>query len=204
MALQKLPSSIALYRGILPSKLSFLRLLLLLPIAIVTACQATQPAAVSMEPDQQASRIYTLGPGDKIRITVYEHENLSGNFTVDDTGRLSLPLIGGIDVKGMSLPELEKTIGQRLMAGDILNPKVSAGLLELRPFCVLGEVRNPGCFNYIHGLTASRAVALAGGYTYRAVKNKFVITREDGRKIKGDNDTPVYNGDLVEVAERFF
>jgi polysaccharide export outer membrane protein len=204
MALQKLPSAIARYLHILLSKLPVLRLLLLLPIAIVTGCQATQPNAVSAEPDQQAPRLYTLGPGDKIRVTVYEHENLSGNFTVDDTGRLSLPLIGGIDVKGISLPELEKTIGQRLLANDILNPKVSAGLLELRPFCVLGEVRNPGCFSYIHGLTASRAVALAGGYTYRAVKHKFAITREDGRKIKGDNDTSVYSGDLVEVAERFF
>ena len=185
-------------------KASILRLLLLLPIAIVTGCQTTSPNALPMEPSQQASRIYTLGPGDKIRITVYEHENLSGNFTVDDAGRLSLPLIGGIDVKGMSLPDLEKIISQRLQANEILKPKVSAGLLDLRPFCVLGEVRNPGCFSYIHGLTASRAVALAGGYTYRAVKNKFAITREDGSKTKGDNDTPVYSGDLVEVAERFF
>lgn len=204
MALQKPLSFLASYlRDLLP-KSAFLRLLLLLPIIIVTGCQSTQPNAASMEPAQQAPRIYALGPGDKLRITVYEHENLSGNFTVDDAGRLSLPLIGGIDVKGMTLPELEKIISQRLLANDILNPKVSAGLLELRPFCVLGEVRNPGCYSYIHGLTASRAVALAGGYTYRAVKNKFAITREDGHKITGDNDTPVYRGDLVEVAERYF
>ena len=104
----------------------------------------------------------------------------------------------------MSLPDLEKTIRQRLLANEILNPKVSAGLLEFRPFCVIGEVRNPGCFSYIHGLTASRAVALAGGYTYRAVKDKFVITHANGSKEKGENDTPVYSGDLVEVAERFF
>lgn len=187
----------------LPSRSSLLRLLLILPVLLIAACQTT-PNTVTAEPERQAARTYTLGPGDKIRITVYEHADLSGNFTVDDSGRLSLPLIGGIDVKGMSLPELEKIISQHLLDNDILNPKVSAGLLELRPFCVLGEVRNPGCFSYIHGLTASRAVALAGGYTYRAVKNKFVITREDGRKVKGDNDTPVYRGDLVEVAERFF
>lgn len=186
------------------SKSPLLRLLLLLPIAIVAACQATLPDAASTAQVRPTFRPYTLGPGDKIRITVYDHDNLSGNFTVDDTGRLSLPLIGGIEVKGMSLPELEKTISQRLLASDILNPKVSAGLLELRPFCVLGEVRNPGCFSYIHGLTASRAVALAGGYTYRAVKDKFEITRADGSKTKGGDDTPVYSGDLVEVAERYF
>lgn len=204
MVPQKLPSSIKLYLHMLLPMLSLLRFLLVLPVVMIMACQTMQPNAVSTGTEQQAPRVYTLGPGDKIHITVYEHADLSGNFTVDDTGRLSMPLIGGIDVRGMSLPELEKTIGQRLLASDILNPKVSAGLLELRPFCVLGEVRNPGCFNYIHGLTASRAVALAGGYTYRAVKNKFVITREDGHKVKGDNDTPVYRGDLVEVAERFF
>lgn len=204
MTRQKLPSSITLHLHRLLSKSPVLRLLLLLPIAIVTGCQATLPNAAPATPGHETFRPYTLGPGDKIRITVYDHENLSGNFTVDDTGRLSLPLIGGIDVKGMSLPDLEKTISQRLLANEILNPKVSAGLLELRPFCVLGEVRNPGCFSYIHGLTASRAVALAGGYTYRAVKDKFVITRGDGHKVNGDDDTPVYSGDLVEVAERFF
>lgn len=203
MTTKKTPFSTKPRFRMLPSRPSLLQLLLILPVLLIAACQTT-PNAVTAEPERQAAQTYTLGPGDKIRITVYEHADLSGNFTVDDSGRLSLPLIGGIDVKGMSLPELEKIISQHLLDNDILNPKVSAGLLELRPFCVLGEVRNPGCFSYIHGLTASRAVALAGGYTYRAVKNKFVITREDGRKVKGDNDTPVYRGDLVEVAERFF
>ena len=185
-------------------KIALFRLILLLPLTIAAGCQTAPPNAGPAEPQQQESRVYTLGPGDKIRVTVYEHENLSGNFTVDDSGRLSLPLLGGIEVKGMTLPELEKTITKRLLENEILNPKVSAGLLEFGPFCILGEVRNPGCFSYVHGLTASRAIALAGGYTYRAVKNKFVITRQDGRKVTGNEDTPVYRGDLVEVKERFF
>ncbi len=185
-------------------KIALSRLLLLLPLTIVAGCQTTLPSASPAEPQQQESRVYTLGPGDKIRVTVYEHDSLSGNFTVDDSGRLSLPLLGGIEVKGMTLPELEKTITKHLLENDILNPRVSTGLLEFGPFCILGEVRNPGCFSYVHGLTASRAIALAGGYTYRAVKNKFVITRQDGHKVIGNEDTPVYRGDLVEVKERYF
>ena len=68
----------------------------------------------------------------------------------------------------------------------------------------MGEVRIPGCFGYIYGMIASKAIAMAGGYTYRAKKNELVITREDGRKVAGNHDTPVFSGDVIEVLERFF
>jgi polysaccharide export outer membrane protein len=67
----------------------------------------------------------------------------------------------------------------------------------------LGEVKNPGCFSYVPGMTASEAVAMAGGYTYRAKKNQLVITR-NGNKLGGDHDTPVLWGDVIEVLERLF
>ncbi len=147
---------------------------------------------------------YLLGPGDKIRVSVYEHEDLSGNFTVDDTGRISLPLIRGLSVTGLSLPKLEEVITTKLAENYIIKPKVSVDLTELRPFCISGEVKNPGCYNYVHGLNASKAIALAGGYSYRALKNKLAIIRANGDKVVGNNTTPVFSGDSIEVFERYF
>ena len=148
--------------------------------------------------------VFMLGPGDSIRIRVYDHEDLSGSYNVDDTGRISLPLILGINTKGLTLPELERKIAAELSKNFIVDPKVSIDLIESRPFCILGEVRNPGCFSGIHGMTTAQAIAIAGGYTYRAYKEKFVVTREGGRKIVADSSTAIFGGDTIEVYERYF
>lgn len=148
--------------------------------------------------------VFTLGPGDNIRIRVYDHEDLSGSYNVDDTGRISLPLILGINTRGLTLPELERKIAAELARNFIVDPKVSIDLIESRPFCILGEVRNPGCFSGIHGMNTAQAIAIAGGYTYRAYKVKFVVTREGGRKIVADSSTPIFGGDTIEVYERYF
>ncbi len=147
--------------------------------------------------------LYTLAPGDRIRVTVYEYEDLSGDFTVDDTGRISLPLIRGIMVQSLALPQLEDQISSLLEEKFIKNPKVSVELLALRNLCVLGEVRNPGCYSYAYGMTAGKLIALAGGYTYRARQNELVITRNK-KKLSADHDSMVLPEDFVEVFERHF
>lgn len=164
----------------------------------------TDTLADTAQDRQAGPHSYTLGPGDKLRVTVYEHDNLSGTFAVDDVGTVSLPLVRRITVSGMTLPELEAAVTRQLVANHIVDPKVSIDLLELRPLCVFGEVRNPGCFAYIHGMTASKAIAMAGGYTYRAKENQLLITRENGREVAGNHTTPVFSGDVIEVPERFF
>jgi protein involved in polysaccharide export with SLBB domain len=148
--------------------------------------------------------LYTLGPGDNIRIRVYDHEDLSGSYKVDDTGRISLPLILGVNTRGLTVPELEQKITAELSKNFIANPKVSIDLIRSRPFCILGEIRNPGCFSGRHGMNTAQAIAIAGGYTYRAFKEKFVVTREDGRKIVATSATPIFAGDTIEVYERYF
>ena len=148
--------------------------------------------------------LYTLGPGDSVRIRVYEHEDLSGSYNVDDTGRISLPLILGVNTRGLTIPELEQKIATELAENYIANPKVSIDLVKSRPFCILGEIRNPGCFSGMHGMNTAQAIALAGGYTYRAFKEKFVVTREDGRKILATSATPIFAGDTIEIYERYY
>ena len=163
-------------------------------------------------PDEEFSEIavigdnsvFTLGPGDSIRIRVYDHPDLSGAFNIDDTGRISLPLILGMNAQGMTLRGLEQKVTDELSNNFIVNPKVSVDLVRSRPFCILGEVRNPGCFSGIHGMNTAQAIAVAGGYTYRAYKEKFAITREDGRKVVADTSTPIFAGDTIEIYERYF
>lgn len=182
--------------------------MILLPVLIasMTACKSSNfPEQGSYDsPVLDKNSVYTLGPGDSIRVSVYEHQDLSGNFNVDDTGRVSLPLILGVNARGLTLAELERRIARELEKNFIVNPKVSVDLVQSRPFCILGEVRNPGCFNGIHGMNTAQAIAIAGGYTYRAYKEKFVVTREDGRKIVAGSGTPIFAGDTVEVYERYY
>ena len=171
----------------------------------VTACKSNFPEQEFSEKAKSVEDVpFILGPGDNISIRVYQHPDLSGSFNVDDTGRISLPLILGVQAQGLTLRQLEKKIADELAANFIIDPKVSIDLLRARPFCILGEVRNPGCFNGIHGMNAAQAIAIAGGYTYRAYKEKFALTREDGSKVVADTSTPILSGDTLEIYERYF
>ena len=182
-----------------------IQIFLCILVATMIACKSNFPDEEFSKPaDMKKDTAFILGPGDSISIVVYEHLDLSGTFIVDDTGRISLPLILDIGVEGLTLRELEKKVAKELAKNFIANPKVSVGLLLARRFCILGEIRNPGCFNGIHGMNAAQAIAIAGGYTYRAYKEKFALTREDGRKVFADTSTPIFAGDTLEIFERYF
>lgn len=186
--------------------INFLRhLFLCLAVSTLSACATNFPEDEFYKaPEAVEHSAFTLGPGDKIRITVYEHEDLSGSYSVDHSGRISLPLILGVNAKGKTIPELEEVIAAKFSRSYIVKPKVNIDVTKLRPFCILGEVKNPGCFSHIHGMSSTQAVAIAGGYTYRAYRNKFAITRENGRKVAGNANTTIFGGDIVEVFERYF
>ncbi len=150
---------------------------------------------------------YQLGAGDKVKVTVFGHEDLSGTFQIDAHGRISLPLIQTLDALGLTQGELEVAISNRLRPDYLVNPRVSVDILTYRPFYIVGEVKEPGDFPYQGDLTVLKAIAIAGGYTIRANKKKLYITRESDpehrkRRVKGD--AKVYPGDIITVAERFF
>ena len=157
-----------------------------------------------MSRDNGAPPVYTLGPGDKIRLIVYQNEGLSGTFEVDSTGRMALPLIRGIEAEGLTLPGLEEAIAERLVTERLINPKVSIDLIKTRPVCILGEVNEPGCFDYVYGMRTATVIALAGGYTYRALQRKVQVMRVDGDRVSAAHDTLIYPGDVIEVEERLF
>ncbi|MCY1646224.1 polysaccharide export protein [Caulobacter sp. SL161] len=150
---------------------------------------------------------YLLGPGDKVRVTVYGEESLSGEFFVAGTGLMSLPLIGEIKVGGMTVGQFQTAVQDKLKDGYLKDPRVSAEVLTFRPFYILGEVEKPGTYPYTSGLTVLNAVATAGGFTYRADKKIVYIKRNgDASEVKGElkPSTLVSPGDTIRIGERFF
>ena len=149
---------------------------------------------------------YTLGAGDRIRITVYGHDDLSGEFQLDGNGDVALPLIQTVPAIGQTPRELERAITDRLQPQYLRNPLVSVEVLTPRPFYILGEVSAPGSYPYSAGINVVKAAALAGGFTYRANTKKVRITREgDAEPIeRASLQSEVKPGDVIEVPERFF
>jgi polysaccharide export outer membrane protein len=156
---------------------------------------------------QAASDQYRLGPGDKVRVTVFGDDQLSGEFQVDANGAIAMPLIGNVDAGGRTTNELAANVVQKLQKDYLKNPKVSVEVIDYRPFYILGEVRNPGSYPYVNGMRVMNAVALAGGFTYRAREGHMKINRDvDGKmqELDADQATVVLPGDVIEVPERFF
>lgn len=151
--------------------------------------------------------VYRLGSGDKLKVTVFEERDLSGSFEVAGDGVVSLPLIGPVNAQGLSIRDLEDRIKVRLLDGYLRNPRVSIEVLNYRPFYILGEVKEPGSYPYVNGMSVLNAVALGGGYTYRANKKKITLLREgsseEGKQIV-TQETKVLPGDVIRVEERFF
>ena len=178
----------------------------------LAACQSgvpTSPRAVSGQQveQQQAIGAYTLGNGDKLRITVFGQPDLSGEFEVDGSGAISMPLIGQVQALGRTTPELEQHIVGLLEGDYILNPRVSAEVINYRPFYILGEVSRPGEYPYTSGLTVLNAVAAAGGFTYRANKKVVYIKSVDGTEEQAfelTTSTVVRPGDTLRIGERIF
>ena len=137
---------------------------------------------------------------------VFRHEDLSGEFALDGAGNFAMPLVGEIQAYGLTTRELEQRIASKLQDGYLIEPQVSVEVLNYRPFYILGEVKAPGSYQFVNGMTVLNAVALAGGFTYRAKQNDFLLQR-GGSNTAGSRvgiETPILPGDIVTVQERFF
>ena len=167
--------------------------------AALVAAAANPQKDSALGPDQ-------LGPGDKVRLTVFGEEDLSGEFEIDNTGSLALPLVGDIQIRGLTPRETEKKIASVLEQGYLKNPRVNIEVLNFRPFFILGEVNKPGSYPYANNMNVINAVALAGGYTTRAKTGKVTLRRAnspDKEETAGEQEN-VYPGDVIRVNERFF
>lgn len=174
----------------------------LLPLA---GCSAHGRRVRDPRLDQALTEPYRLDSGDRLRITVFEQDSLTNTYTVDQAGHITMPLVGSLPARGSSTQELAGTVATALRKGFLRNPDVSVEIDTYRPFFIMGEVRNPGQYTFVSGLTALTAIAVAGGYTARAAEGTVEITRQINNKIytgRVPATDPVRPGDIIRVRQR--
>ena len=150
--------------------------------------------------------VYRLDAGDIVNIYVYEEEDLSQEVEIGDSGVITYPLLGEVNVRGLSINELETVIATRLIDEEFLiAPDVTINIVEYRPFYIDGEVEAPGAYPFEPGLTLRMAVTLAGGFTERASRRNIDILPEPSM-INSDNilETRINPGDIITVSQRLF
>ena len=197
-----------MFRRISAAVFAVLALLLVFhPAAFAQAREEAATAAQGPGSGGPGSFEYHLGAGDKLRVIVFGEESLTGEFFVSGGGKISFPLIGEVEVLGKTIPEIQALIEAKLADGYLKMPKVSAEVLNYRPFYILGEVMKPGEYPYTNGLTVLNAVATASGFTYRADKRKVFIRRASTKEEISEALTPttlVAPGDTIRIGERLF
>lgn len=151
---------------------------------------------------------YRLGAGDAVRIITFGEESLTGEFRVNDSGAIALPLVGAARAMGATPAELETRVGAALKRSNMLrNPSVSVEVIAYRPIYVLGEVNKPGQYAYQPGMTVVTAAAVAGGFTYRAIDGYASVVRTNGGDAtegKASRQAFVQPGDVITIFERRF
>lgn len=183
----------------------------LLGLFVLAACQSgtipTGPADPGTASVESTVSVYRLGNGDSLRVNVFGEPELSGDYAVDGTGAISMPLIGTVDVAGMTIVEFQQAVETRLGNGYLVEPRVSAEVTNFRPFYILGEVNRPDEYQYTSGITVMNAVAAAGGFTYRANRKEIFIRSEGAsaeRRVTLTTTTQVQPGDTIRIGERIF
>jgi polysaccharide export outer membrane protein len=154
-----------------------------------------------------ASSDYRLGTGDKVRVTVFGEDDLSGEFQIDSTGFVRMPMIGQVRAAGLTAQALEGGLTQAYANGYLLEPRVSVEVTTYRPFYIIGEVNKPGEYSYVNGMNVLNAIALAGGFTPHAVES-HVYLRKNGTQreieVAADQTTQIMPGDIVRVTSSTF
>jgi protein involved in polysaccharide export with SLBB domain len=150
---------------------------------------------------------HKLQPGEKIRVTVFGESGLSGDYQIDPSGYIALPLAGAIKAEGLTQSELEQELTKRFAKEYLKNPKITVSISEFKPFYILGEIEKPGAYPYTSGLNVLAAIAIAGGTTYRASRSTILIQHAGERALREYrlNETiPILPGDIIQVPRRYF
>jgi protein involved in polysaccharide export with SLBB domain len=168
-------------------------------IAQVSGVDQQQILAESVSPRLQA--------GEKIRVNVYGESSLSGDYQIDPSGFVSLPLAGNIKATGLTQSELAEALATSLRSQYLKNPKVTVSVAEFRPFYIIGEIEKPGSYPYTSGLNVLSAIAIAGGTTYRASRSSILIQHPGEAALREytlDASVPILPGDIIKVPQRYF
>jgi len=187
----------------------FAALSVLLLCFLVTGCGSGARPVTAAE--RQALEAEAAGPpqlqaGEKIRVIVYGEPSLSGDYQIDPSGFVSLPLAGTVKAAGLTQQQLEQELATKYSSGYLKNPKITVAIAEFSPFYIVGEVEKPGAYPYTGGLTVLSAIAIAGGTTYRANTSTVLIQHPgEGKMHEYDTDSPipVLPGDIIKIPRRY-
>ena len=129
------------------------------------------PRAVFADPD------YALGPEDEISITVWDHPDLTRKARINIDGKISFPLIGELQVTGLSQLQVEKKLKEMLADGYVVDPQVSVQVTEYRSqkIFVIGEVNSPGAYPLTRKTLLVEAIAMAGGVKPEADQEIMIV-----------------------------
>jgi len=143
---------------------------------------------------------YVVGEGDVLKITVYDHDDLATTARVSGDGMITFPLIGQVQVKGLTLPQITREISSLLSDGFIVNPQVNIFIQEFRSkkAFIMGEVIKPGLYVLPGQTTFLALLSQAGGLTKDAGE-KAIIKRNAN---PSDNKEQVITLDLKRLVEK--
>jgi polysaccharide export outer membrane protein len=133
---------------------------------------------------QLTESVYTLGPQDVLRITVYDHPDLSQEVTIAADGAFTYPFLGKFQAAGLTVPALEQQLTRRLSDGYLVNPQLTVTLTQYRSqrVYVLGAVRTPGVYPLPHNATVVEMLSQAGGVAPEAEGYILLMPAREGAK----------------------
>ena len=158
---------------------------------VVGAASQIEVTDLQQLPDNSEAAFHKIGPQEFLEVKVLGSELLSGKFLTDAAGRIDYPLIGQLDLNGLSPGQGAELIAQRLRGRYVLDPNVTVIPEELDAitFSVGGQVKKPGDFPFNQGLTLLRALNIAGGQDDYAKLDEVLVFRE----VEGQNYIGVYD-----------
>jgi len=183
----------------------------LLILCLLTAGCSGNGARPATEAERQALEKAAASPpqleaGEKIHVDVYGEPSLSGDYQIDPSGFVSLPLAGTVKAAGLTQQQFEQDLANKFSSGYLKNPKITVSISEFRPFYIVGEVAKPGAYAYTGGLTVLRAIAIAGGTTYRADESEVLIQHSGENSMREydlSSPIPILPGDIIQIPRRY-
>lgn len=174
-------------------------------MALLAGCSGYSPAPEAFH--KAVIQPYRVDSGDRLRITVFGQDELTGIYGINQAGYLAFPLVGPVPARGRTVQELEGLIATQLRQGYLRDPDVTIEIDRYRSIFIMGEVGQAGQYSYVAGMTVQNAIATAGGFSPRANQQNVDITRKINGKVMTGRvsiSDPIMAGDTIYVRERLF
>lgn len=155
------------------------RLVMLVVLATFVACGDDPPVVYPTVAPYDETQL-TLGPGDKLELTIfYGSKQSKTTYSLDGSGQMEVQFIGTVAAGGKTKNQVQDEIQLRLADGYLVNPVVSLTVVEINSLkcAVFGQVMHNGSIRFTPGMTITEAIAQSGGFSPMARKNMVRVTR---------------------------